>query len=141
MDFDYRSVPLSQIDSKDATYCISFRHPSSDLVGSIREIGLLRPPFLKTDGDRYVIISGFARIAACRQLGWSSITAGLMNTSATVKRCAIIAVADKTAHRALNLVEQAHAVNLLASAFDEIVHSMPLLVGQGWISASVWLRN
>lgn len=116
MDFEYRSVSLSQIDNKDVTYCITFRHTSSDLVGSIRKIGLLRPPLLKADGDRYVIISGFSRIAACRQLGWSSVTAGLMDASATAEHCAIVAVADKTAHRALNLVEQAHAVNLLTNA-------------------------
>lgn len=119
MDFDYRSVSLSQIDSNDAMYCITTRHHSSDLVGSIREIGLLRPPLLKADRDRYVIISGFSRIAACRQLGWSSITAGLMDASTTAEQCAIVAVADKTAHSVLNLVEQAHAVNLLASVFDE----------------------
>lgn len=119
MDFDYRSVPIAQIDTKDATYCITSRYPSNDLVGSIRQIGLLRPPLLKADGDRYVIISGFSRIAACRQLGWSSITVGLMDASTTAEQCAIVAVADKTAHRALNLVEQAHAVNLLARVFDE----------------------
>ena len=118
MDFDYRSVSLSQIDSNDATYCITFRHPSGDLIDSIREIGLLRPPLVKADGDRYVIISGFARIAACRQLGWSSITAGVMDASTTAEQCAIVAVADKTAHRVLNLVEQAHAVNLLSKAFS-----------------------
>jgi ParB family transcriptional regulator, chromosome partitioning protein len=119
MVFDYQSVPLSQIDSNDATFCITSRHPSGDLAASIREIGLLRPPFLKAAGDKYVIISGFARIAACRQLGWSSITAGLMDASATAEQCTIVAVADKTAHRTLNLVEQAHAVNLLAGAFHE----------------------
>jgi ParB family chromosome partitioning protein len=119
MDFDYRCVSLSQIDSKDATYRITSRHLSSDLVSSIREIGLLRPPLLKSDGDRHVIISGFARIAACRQLGWSNIAAGLMDASTTAEQCAIVAVADKTAHRALNLVEQAHAVKLLVSVFDE----------------------
>lgn len=119
MDFDYRSVSLTHINSENATYCITGRHSSSDLVGSIREIGLLRPPLLKAEGDRYVIISGFSRIAACRQLGWSSITAGLMDASTTAQQCAIVAVADKTAHRALNLVEQAHAVTLLARAFDE----------------------
>lgn len=119
MDFDYRSVSLSKIDSKDATYRITSRHPSIELVGSIREIGLLRPPLLKIDGDRYVIISGFARIAACRQLGWSRIAAGLLDASSTAKHCAVVAVADKTAHRALNLVEQSHAVSLLASVFDE----------------------
>ena len=119
MDFDYRSVSLSKIDSTDATYCITFPHPSRDLVDSIKEIGLLRPPLLKADGDRYVIISGFERIAACRQLEWSSIPAGVMDASITAAQCTIIAVADKTAVRSLNLVEQAHAVNLLASAFDE----------------------
>jgi ParB family chromosome partitioning protein len=121
MDFDYRSVPLIQIDSKDATYCISGRQPTRDLIRSIKEIGLLRPPFLKADGDRYVIISGFARIAACRQLGWSSITAGLLDGATSNDHCAIVAVADKTAHRALNLVEQAYAVNLLATAVKDQV--------------------
>jgi hypothetical protein len=41
-----------------------------------------------------------------------------MDASTTAEQCAIVAVADKTAHRALNLVEQAHAVNLLSGAFD-----------------------
>lgn len=119
MDFDYRSVSLIQIDSNDATYCITGHRSCRDLVRSIREIGLLRPPLLKADGDRYVIISGFARVAACKQLGWSSITAGLLDASTTTEHCAIVAVADNTAHRALNLVEQAYAVNLLATAFTE----------------------
>jgi ParB family chromosome partitioning protein len=119
MDFDYRSVSLSQIDSNDATYRITSRHLSSDLVSSIRDIGLLRPPLLKADGNRYVIVSGFSRIAACRKLGWDSTPAGLMDASTTAEQCAIVAVADKTAHRVLNLVEQAHAANLLASAFEE----------------------
>jgi ParB family chromosome partitioning protein len=119
MGFDYRSVSLSRIDSQDTTYCICGRQPSSDLVRSIREIGLLRPPLLKADGDRYVIVSGFARIEACRQLGRASITAGLMDPSDPVEHYAVVAVADKTAHKTLNLVEQANAVNLLASAFKE----------------------
>ncbi len=119
MDFDYQSVSLSRIDSSDGTYCIAGREPSGDLVNSIREVGLLRPPLLKADGEKYVIISGFRRIDACRQLGWSCMTAGLMDAATPPGHCAIVAVADKTAHRSLNLVEQAQAVNLLASAFDK----------------------
>jgi hypothetical protein len=42
-----------------------------------------------------------------------------MGAATTAEQCAIVAVADKTAHRALNLVEQANAVNLLLSAFDQ----------------------
>jgi ParB family chromosome partitioning protein len=119
MDFEYRSVPLSQIDSHDSTYCITGRQPSRDLVRSIEQIGLLRPPLLKDDRDRYVIVSGFTRIAACRQLERTSIIAGLINASTPAERCAVIAVADKTAHRALDLVEQANAVTLLERAFNE----------------------
>jgi ParB family chromosome partitioning protein len=119
MDFDYRSVSLSQIDSQDTTYCITDRQPSPDLVRSIGEIGLLRPPLLKADDDRYVIVSGFARIAACRQLGRSRITAGLLDASIPAGQCAVVAVADKTAQKALNLVEQANAVCLLATVYKK----------------------
>ncbi len=119
MDFEYRAVSVSQIDPNDTTYRITGSKPVDDLVQSIRDVGLLRPPLLKADGQRHVIVSGFKRIAACRRLGWPCITAGLLDTAISAAHCAIIAVADQTAHRKLNLVEQAQAVNLLARVFEK----------------------
>lgn len=46
-----------------------------DLVGSMREHGLLQPVTLRRQGDRYQIIAGERRFRAARLLDWSSIPA------------------------------------------------------------------
>lgn len=118
MVFDYQSVALSHIRTADATYCIVDPKPSRELVRSIDDVGLMHPPILLPSDGAYVIISGFNRIAACRLLDWTFMTAAVVPPHTTAAQCATIAIAETTVCRNLNLVEQARAVGLLSRFCD-----------------------
>ena len=78
MDFDYRQLAFDRIDRDNTTYCITSREPSRALSDSIKDLGLLRPPILLPEAERFIIVSGFSRIAACNRLGWSHLSVRLL---------------------------------------------------------------
>ena len=43
------------------------------LCGSIRRVGVLIPIVVRADGDRYVLIAGHRRVAACQRIGLTTI--------------------------------------------------------------------
>jgi ParB-like chromosome segregation protein Spo0J len=134
MEFDYQSVALTRIRITDATYCITDQKPSDELVRSIDDLGLIHPPILLPSKDKYVILSGFNRIAACRLLDRTHVTAGVVHPDTSAAKCAIIAVADTTVRRNLNLVEQARAIGLLSRFYDrkETLDAAARRVGLKW---------
>ena len=107
------SISLSKINTEDETYRITTRISFNDLLATIRKLGLLHPPWLIERPSGYTIVCGFRRIAACRQLGWQSITARILNASADQFIVAQLAIADNALQRPLNLVETSRAINLL----------------------------
>ena len=113
-------VRLSQIDQEDLTYRISTPRPLKGLIDSIRQIGLINSPILMpVDNSGYRIVSGFCRIAACRQLGWSEVFAHILFPDITPITILGLAIADNAQHRELNLVEQATAVEKLRPYFAD----------------------
>lgn len=118
MDFNYKTVSLSCIDADDDKFRISSCHAYTDLLRSINDLGLLHPPLLLPVAKSYIIISGFSRVAACKELGLEQITAGLTEEHTPINQCAVIAIADNTVHRSLNIVEQARALQLLACEYE-----------------------
>ncbi|MDD4072222.1 MAG: ParB/RepB/Spo0J family partition protein, partial [Desulfobacterales bacterium] len=77
-------------------------------------IGLLNVPFLMAcQPSGYVVISGFRRIEACRQLGWTRIEANLVEPETSPLTCAKLAITDNSFQRPLNLIEQSRACHLL----------------------------
>jgi ParB family chromosome partitioning protein len=114
MEFEHRSVPLDQIDDADTTYRISSGSSLHAITASIRQIGLINPPILLPGGQRHTIVSGFARIAACRQLGWPQIDARCLPAQVPYLKRALLAIADNAGQRELNIVELARSVGLIA---------------------------
>jgi len=131
MDFDYRAVSLDQIQVDDATYRISTGHDHHALFASIRSLGLIHPPILLPSEDSFVIISGFRRITACRDLNMRKILAGCLPADTPLKICAQIAVADNALQRELNVVELARAIALLAGAMDHADEQLAYLESLG----------
>lgn len=107
------SISLSKINTEDETYRITTRIGFNDLLATIGKLGLLHPPWLIETPSGYAIVCGFRRIAACRQLGWQSMTASILNASADRFIVAQLAIADNALQRPLNLVETSRAINLL----------------------------
>lgn len=110
---DYRSVSLVDIDSDDHTFQITTRTDIEDLLGSITKIGLLQPPVLIAASGGHTIVCGFRRIAACRRLGWTRITARILDTALDRFKAAQMSIAENAFQRSLNLVETSRALKLL----------------------------
>jgi len=115
MRFKIQTVKLSNIDCKDNTYRITTETNVSDLMVSIRHVGLLNPPLLIGDDTEYTVVSGFRRIEACRGLGWSHLEARLLDPETTMIDCAQYAITDNALQRPLNLIETSRSIGLISA--------------------------
>ena len=113
MDYNVRSVALCRIDTADETFRITTNTDCSELVPSIKKIGLLHPPLLVPKGQAYVIVFGFRRIAACQSMNTTSIPARIDDGDLPWIDYAQLAIADNTFQRQLNIVEQSRALALI----------------------------
>ncbi len=68
------SVPLSSIDTADGTFVTGHKGGISPVRESISEIGLINFPVLRRKGKTLQIITGWKRILAVKELGWTEIT-------------------------------------------------------------------
>jgi ParB family chromosome partitioning protein len=109
-----RLIPLAEIDLGDQRHRITTCSDSNDLQSSIRRWGLLRPALVSAIESGFIIVSGFRRIDACRALGWSSIPARVIRQQSSDYACALLAVAENSLERPLNLIETSRALHLLA---------------------------
>ena len=111
------TIGLSSIDSEDSTFRITTRTEVRELAVAIQQLGLMHPPILKQYDTRYRIISGFRRIAACCLMGWSRVPAFILNPDTPDGTCALIAIADNSLQRPLNLIEISRSLNVLSCYF------------------------
>ena len=109
----YQAILLDHIDAGDLTYRITTRSDIEDLLGSIQKIGLIQPPVLAANPSGYTIVCGFRRIAACHELGWTRITARILEKTIDRFNTALLSIADNALQRALNLIETSRALKLL----------------------------
>ncbi|MCJ8501996.1 ParB/RepB/Spo0J family partition protein [Desulfatitalea alkaliphila] len=116
MDFEIRSVPPALIDAADETFRISSGQADDALTRSIQSVGLLHPPVLLAKGERWVVVCGFARVEVCRRLAWREMPARCLPAESAFADCALMAVADNSSQRSLDIVETAKALKLLEHA-------------------------
>jgi ParB family chromosome partitioning protein len=117
----YATVSMAEVVAEDGNLQITTRRGVEDLVDSIKKIGLMHAPVLIKNSGAYKIVCGFRRVAACRNLGWSQITAGVLEKTTDRRQMTILAVADNALQRPLNLVEMSRALSLLADVFPDPV--------------------
>jgi ParB family chromosome partitioning protein len=109
----YRMISTAEIDTENPTFRITTASNIEDLLGSIQKIGLIQPPVLMANPSGYTIVCGFRRIAACCKLGFTRITALILEKSFDRFEAAQMSIADNALQRSLNLVETSRALNLL----------------------------
>ncbi|WP_319525380.1 ParB/RepB/Spo0J family partition protein [uncultured Desulfosarcina sp.] len=112
MDYDIQTVPLNRIDTADHTFKITTTSDKTDLIPSIRSVGILQPPVLIENADQWCIVCGFRRISASKALNAKNISAFVVK-GRSLKQCARIAISDNAGQRSLNVVEQARAYALI----------------------------
>lgn len=119
MDFTEKAIELASIDLEDFSYKITTSTEIKDLVDSIRKTGLINPPILKKKGSKFIIISGFRRIFALKEIGFSHIESRIIDSGEKSLRCIELAVADNASQRQLNPIEQSRALNCLSDILED----------------------
>jgi len=115
----YRVIPLAEVDQTDETYRITTRGEIEGLKTSIASDGLISPPVLVKKQQRFIIVSGFRRCAACRQLDWRDIPAALLEPDPGPLACLRLAIAANALQRELNLIETARCLEKLAACLKD----------------------
>jgi ParB family chromosome partitioning protein len=125
-----KSVKLSRIDTADDTYRITTRTDVEDLLASIRNEGVLNPPFVIEKAAGFTIVSGFRRITACKKLGLKEITVRVLEPNLSPLEYLRFAIADNIFQRPLDLIETSRSLHKL---------SVQLHTGEGLIESAASL--
>ena len=114
-----KTVPLSRINSDDNTFHITTKTCINSLVNAIQNVGLITPPILLQKSSKFIIVSGFRRIAACKQLGWQNILSRVVDSGIKRLECIKLAIADNSFQRQLNLIEQSRSLYMLSPFYKD----------------------
>jgi ParB family chromosome partitioning protein len=110
MEYKVSQVALDDIHSEDHTFRITTTQDKFSLRESIAKLGLLQPPAVWRGASGLIVVSGFRRISACRQLGMDTLPARLVAGDLRPWDGLRMAVTENITQRPLNLVEMARAV-------------------------------
>jgi hypothetical protein len=112
----FKEISLEEIDFNNETFRISEELDPALVLDSLREIGQLNPVILLNGNPLKVIVCGFRRIRAMRQLGSPRILARILSCeSCNQLRIFELALWDNLSHRQLNLLEKARVLLKLQS--------------------------
>lgn len=113
-------IEINQIDLNDITFKITTDISTDDLIESIKNVGLISPPILRYTADkRYIVVSGFRRVGACRSLGWQHIDARVVSETQSDLNPLKLAIADNCLNRQLNVIEQSVSISKLSVFFPD----------------------
>jgi len=113
------TIPLERIDLGDRTFQITTESAFETIAASIARMGVMHPPVLLGDDSHCTVICGFRRIAACKSLGLSVISARLIPPETDKQTCVQLAISDNALQRPLNLIEISRALTLLSEVYTD----------------------
>jgi ParB-like chromosome segregation protein Spo0J len=114
-------IPISAIDLTDSTCRLCVKTDPGILADSIRAIGLLNAPVVRSrEGAAYGVVCGFRRVEACRLLGWQELPVRLIQEPLSDLELITIAVLDNRSHRSLSVIEQSRAIEKLGGESQRI---------------------
>jgi ParB-like chromosome segregation protein Spo0J len=115
-----QEVPLDQIDLSEAAGEMTADPALDRLAASLREVGLLNPPWLQPQpaGQRFRVVTGARRLQAAAALGWQEITVRLVPEDAPEYYCLLVHLMDNAFTRGFNLHEQAALAARLVTHCD-----------------------
>jgi hypothetical protein len=119
MSYRMMVLDLTVIDLENDTYRITTSTDVEELAKSIQHVGLINPPVLVKNQDRYIIVAGFHRIAAMQQLNHRQIPVKVMPVESLHLDCIRIAITDNISQRKLDLLEISRALTLLAECIED----------------------
>ncbi len=115
----FQEIPLTAVDLEDHTFVVPASADLSRLLTSMREVGLLNPPWLRARPDgAFQVVAGLKRLKAAAELGWEAIPARALAVAAPESNCLLVALFDNAFSRGFNLREQAFLARRLLSHWD-----------------------
>jgi ParB-like chromosome segregation protein Spo0J len=111
-----QEIPLAAVDLADRTFALSADEGFEGLLTSLKEVGLLAPPWLRLRPDgQWQAVAGFKRLNAAAHLGWERLPARTLPAATPEAHCLLVVLYDNAFSRGFNLKEQAGwAARLLA---------------------------
>lgn len=124
-------VDISDIDLNPGPFCMSFNFNLEPLKTSIDKFGVLNPPYLlKSSDNNFIVVAGYRRLLAVRELGWHDIVCQILPDSFPPLNALLLNLNDNLIHRRLNSIEKGMVLPRLARFLKEgeIVNKyMPIL--------------
>ncbi|MFO7598751.1 MAG: hypothetical protein R6X27_02950 [Candidatus Desulfacyla sp.] len=132
MEMAPRQIALDKVDKSPGPFCMSFGFTLDPLIRSIREVGVINPPILKSDPEGLTIVCGYRRIMALKKLKVETAAFRVIfeHDGILPLECLLLNLHDNLATRNLNDVEKGMVLSRLDAwvSREEIVQRyMPLL--------------
>lgn len=115
------TISIKDIDLSDRTYIFTFEPIISQMVRSVREIGLINPPILEqvSDQPKYRVVSGLKRILALKHLNRESTDAYIATNQNSEPSLDLFLINfyENISIRGLNVIEKSIFLNKLLTKF------------------------
>jgi ParB-like chromosome segregation protein Spo0J len=99
-------LSLGEIDLSDDRFKIAEPVLTDSFKESVRDVGILQPPAVVRRGRKWVLVSGWKRILACRELGVMSVPVCVLDAPGDIQAF-LWAVGENCAVRELSVLENA----------------------------------
>jgi len=118
----FQEIPLAAVDLEDHAFVVPGGSIPPRLLASIRELGLINPPWLRARIDRrWQVVAGLKRLKIAVQLGWESVPARTLPASTPESHCLLLGLYDNAFSRGFHLWEQATLARRLVEYWDREV--------------------
>lgn len=133
---EIKQIPINEIKTDVIVNCRNVVEVE-DLMESIQETGLQMPIGVTTTVDgEYGLVYGFRRLTACKNLGYESISARIVNTYGEAELL-IMNLQENVSRKNLTPMEEAHAIQRIIEAGKSIDEFRAAL---GWSKTIVTQR-
>ncbi|HUM33680.1 MAG TPA: ParB/RepB/Spo0J family partition protein [Candidatus Saccharicenans sp.] len=78
-----RSISLEEINFDDIRFRFTLDKPDEKLIFSIQRAGLIEPVLVKSDGQAFILVTGWKRVEASREAGLKEIPALVIPSEST----------------------------------------------------------
>ncbi len=123
-------LTLKNISLEDERFRTSYHFSLEKLKLSFKEVGLLHPPFVTRRNKRFILVSGWKRVLACRELSFSTVPVYVIEEEDELQTF-LIAFYENLSMRGFDLLEKAEILSRLKKFGEDetkiIRHYLPLL--------------
>jgi len=125
-------VAISDIDLRPGPFSMSFGFDLEPLKASIGRFGVLNSPYLLKGPDRkFIVVAGYRRLLAARELGWPDTACQIVPDTFPPFEALLLNLNDNLTHRQLNTIEKAMVLKRLTRYLkgEEIIKNFMSILG------------